>query len=138
MIKKDDLGNNGFSIIARKASSGRAGRFQEDIMRNKIKGVVLGVFMLCAVVTTVFALTGTSNAENQFISGEAVGSGNRYVLRDYEGLVAVFVENEPELPMTVTDIQVSTLRELDKQLLETGLKIDSHEKLVMTLEDLGS
>lgn len=107
-------------------------------MRNKIKGVVLGIFMLCAVATTVFALTGTSNAENQFISGEAVGSGNRYVLRDYEGLVAVFVENDPKLPMTVTDIQVSTLRELDRQLLETGLKIDSHEKLVMTLEDLGS
>lgn len=107
-------------------------------MSNKIKGVVLGVFMLCAAVTTVFALTGTGNAENQFISSDAVGSENRYVLRDYEGLVAVFVENDPELPMTVTDIQVSTLRELDRQLLEKGLKINSHEKLVMTLEDLGS
>lgn len=63
---------------------------------------------------------------------------DRYVLRDYEGYVAVFVENDPRCPMTVTDIQVSTLRELDKRLLRTGMKIDSHQRLMMTLEDLNS
>jgi hypothetical protein len=61
-----------------------------------------------------------------------------YVLRDYEGYVAIYVENDPSCPMTVTDIQVSTLREIDKTLLETGLKLYSREKLMMTLEDLGS
>ena len=63
---------------------------------------------------------------------------SRYVLRDFEGYVAVFVENDPNCPMTVTDIEVDTLRELDKRLLQTGMKISSHERLMMTLEDLNS
>ena len=46
--------------------------------------------------------------------------------------------NDAARPMTVTDIQTSTLRELDRKLLETGLKLYSHETLMMTLEDLGS
>ncbi|MEG1316711.1 MAG: hypothetical protein RSC86_04975 [Oscillospiraceae bacterium] len=60
------------------------------------------------------------------------------MLRFFEGYVAVFVENDPSCPMTVTDIQVSTLRELDRNLLQTGMKVRTHERLMMTLEDLGS
>jgi hypothetical protein len=61
-----------------------------------------------------------------------------YVLRDYEGYVAIFMENNSKLPMTVTDIQTSTLRALDRKLLETGMKLYSRERLMMILEDLGS
>ena len=107
-------------------------------MRNRIKGSVLGFLLLCAVFSSAFAIAGSSKAETPIINSENVGSENNYVLRDYEGYVAVFVENDPTCPMTVTDIQTSTLRELDQKLLQTGMKVRTHERLVMILEDLGS
>lgn len=38
----------------------------------------------------------------------------------------------------VTDIELSTLREADRQLLEAGLTVTSREELLTLLEDLGS
>lgn len=107
-------------------------------MKNKVKGFILGVMAAAAISSSVFAFAGAGKTENTYSDSVPPGSENRYVLRDYEGYVAIFVENEPKLPMTVTDIQVSTLRELDRKMLVTGMKIDSHEELVMLLEDLGS
>jgi hypothetical protein len=105
---------------------------------NKIKGFLLGFMALCAIFSATFALYGTTNAEDTTFKAEEAGSDSSYVLRDYEGYVAVFIEGEPDLPTTVTDIQVSTLREFDRLLLETGMKVASHDRLVMILEDLGS
>ncbi|MEG1730792.1 MAG: hypothetical protein RR269_03975 [Oscillospiraceae bacterium] len=93
-----------------------------------------------ALCCASLALAGFGDAENgnEAINCIAPADVNRYVLRDYEGYVAVFVENEPSCPMTVTDIQVGTLRELDRGLLQLGMKVQSHERLMMMLEDLGS
>lgn len=107
-------------------------------MKNRVKGVVLVFFLLTAISSTVFTLAESDRVENSVQDSQAPGENNRYVLRDYEGYVAVFVENEPELPVTVTDIQVSTLRQLDRNMLATGMKVDTHEGLMMLLEDLGS
>lgn len=98
----------------------------------------MGFFMLCAVISAVFAFSFFSIAQGGDEDGGSSGPGNRFVLREHEGYVAIFVENDPKLPMTVTDICVSTLRELDKQILETGMKVESHQELMMVLEDLGS
>lgn len=107
-------------------------------MSNRIKAPFLGFLALCAVVLSVFAFAGTGRAEDEMIGNNAPGSENNYVLRDYEGYVAVFVENDPACPMTVTDIEVGTLRELDRVLLQTGMKVKTHERLMMILEDIGS
>lgn len=114
-------------------------------MTNKIKGFLLAFVGVCAVFSSAFAVHGAvtsphrgAAAEPETVNAMAVGSESCYVLRDYEGYVAVFIENEPDLPMTVTDIQVSTLREFDQILLQTGMKVQTHERLTMMLEDLGS
>ena len=52
--------------------------------------------------------------------------------------IAVYDGADAKKPTTVTDIEVSTLRALDRQMVENGLALDSREKLMMTLEDLGS
>lgn len=106
----------------------------------KLKMLTLGILAVAAVLMTTAAVaTQTKNAlEKGTAACFAEPETSSYVLRDYEGYVAVFVENNPDCPMTVTDIQVSTLRELDKRLLQTGMKISSHERLMMTLEDLSS
>ena len=110
-------------------------------MKVKIKIAIIGMLLLAAVFLCAFAVIDNIKTSD---GGETASCLNEsqpetcYVLRDYEGYVAIYVENDPSRPMTVTDIQVSTLRELDKKLLETGLKLYSREKLMMTLEDLGS
>ena len=100
----------------------------------------MGVLCITTVffAAFVFADFESSGEEKAAVSAMAETSSICYVLREYEGYVAVFVENDPTCPMTVTDIQVSTLRELDRTLLETGIKLYSRERLMMTLEDLGS
>ena len=101
---------------------------------------ILGIICLFTVFLAAFVIIDFGRAEDsgEVVSAMAENSEICYVLRDYEGYVAIFVENDPTCPMTVTDIQVSTLRELDKMLLETGMKLYSRERLMMTLEDLGS
>ena len=109
-------------------------------MKRKLKIELIGALCLCAVFCATFALINISKAETDGKAVECMAESkeNNYVLRDYEGYVAIFVENNPTCPMTVTDIQVSTLREFDKMLLRTGMKLSSRERLMMTLEDLGS
>ena len=109
-------------------------------MKSKIKMAIIGMLCLFTVFFAAFVAVGFGRAEDdgEAVSAMAEKSETCYVLRDYEGYVAIFVENNPACPMTVTDIQVSTLRELDKTLLETGMKLYSRERLMMTLEDLGS
>lgn len=109
-------------------------------MKPKVKIVIIGILVLFTAFFSAYAIVGHVKAED---GGEAVSCMTEneetcFVLRDYEGYVAVYVENDSTRPMTVTDIPISTLRELDKKLLETGLKLYSKERLIMTLEDLGS
>lgn len=109
-------------------------------MKTKTRAFLLGIAFITALTFASAAIVSQVAAKSleSELSCFSGGAENRYVLRDYEGYVAVFVENNPDCPMTVTDIQVSTLRELDKRLLQTGMKVQSHERLIMTLEDLGS
>lgn len=106
-----------------------------SVLLNKQKKIILCVLVAGAAVSAGFAFSGMGYADNET---QAVEEGPCYVLRDYEGYVAVFVENDPSCPMTVTDIQTSTLRQVDRDTLQTGLKIRSKERLMMILEDLGS
>lgn len=110
-------------------------------MNSKVKAAVLALSFVCAsafAATAVISRVSADAKGAEAVFAEQAEEDKSYVLRDYEGYVAVFVENDPNCPMTVTDIQVSTLRELDKSLIQTGMKVKSHERLVMTLEDLGS
>lgn len=109
-------------------------------MKNKVKIPILIVLVLFAVALPAFALSEFvgETAEEDVVSTIAMGSEQNYILREYEGFVAVFVDNDPDCPMTVTDIEISTLRELDRTLIQTGMKVKSHNRLMMILEDIGS
>ncbi len=110
-------------------------------MKIKFKILLMGLLIITTIFFAAFVFSDfKSSGEGQgaAVTAMAETSSICYVLREYEGYVAVFVENDPTRPMTVTDIQVSTLRELDRTLLETGIKLYSKERLMMTLEDLGS
>ncbi len=62
----------------------------------------------------------------------------RYVLRLYQGSLAVFSEQNPETPLRVTEISQYSLRAYDKAQLERGITVEGDAALAMILEDFGS
>lgn len=101
------------------------------------KKIVLGTLCLCAALSGSFAVSRYERTQTEAVAC-AAETKECYVLRDYDGYVAVYDGPKAKKPTTVTDIQTSTLRALDQQMLKNGLELDSREKLMMTLEDLES
>ncbi len=71
-------------------------------------------------------------------SAAAVEPESAYVLREYDGCVAIFCGGKTAVPATVTDIEVRLLPEWDRQALAAGIAVDDPRELSMLLEDLGS
>jgi hypothetical protein len=109
-------------------------------MKARIKIALIGVLTLGAIFSAAFSTARYVREQTDGKTAECMTEtdSNSYILKEYEGHVAVFMANDLKNPVTVTDIQVSTLRDLDKKLMETGMRIDSRDRLMMTLEDLGS
>lgn len=61
-----------------------------------------------------------------------------FILREYGGVVGVFEPGRRSKPMSVTDIEVFSLREADRAMLETGIAVRDRAELMELLEDLGS
>lgn len=66
----------------------------------------------------------------------AVNARSAYVLRTNGGYVAVYEALSPDVPIEITDIAVSELREHDRELLRAGLGAEDREAVLMLLEDL--
>ena len=61
-----------------------------------------------------------------------------YVLREYEGQIAVYVSGDTENPVLLTGILTSSLRKTDRELLQEGISARGDEELAKLLEDFGS
>ncbi len=68
---------------------------------------------------------------------EAAAPESTYVLREYDGRIAVYCGRHAE-PAAVTDIEVRLLPEPDRQALSRGIGAEDPRSLCMLLEDLGS
>lgn len=60
-----------------------------------------------------------------------------YLLKTYNGRLAVF-EQGSDLPYKEFDININTLSDYDKELLENGITADSKEKIRKLIEDYTS
>lgn len=63
---------------------------------------------------------------------------NEYCLRECEGYIAVYRVDDLAEPMTVTDIEVSTLNDNDRLMLQNGITAENKTELISLLEDLSS
>lgn len=85
-------------------------------------------FTLCRPVEKSFPAV-----EEKYTSFETAA----YILKERNGYVAVFSSNDSEL-VNITSIPVSSLRQTDRMLLQSGITADSRETLLKLLEDLNS
>ncbi len=61
-----------------------------------------------------------------------------YFLRPSQGYVAVYRGKRDKTPESVTDIEISGLRDTDRALLQQGIPVSDRRELLALLEDLGS
>ena len=103
-----------------------------------------GALAVAAVVcasAAIGGITGDVSAGDDQLDGSLVWPESiedaEFILREYDGCVAVFAVGEKE-PVTMTDIEVRTLRETDRALLNAGLPAADKDEVLTLLEDLGS
>jgi hypothetical protein len=59
-------------------------------------------------------------------------------IRDFNGKIAIFREENSPLPEEITNIRTYSLPDADKELILNGISIENHAQLSRLLEDLGS
>lgn len=115
-------------------------------MKTKIRAG-LGCFLIvAAVVSAVSALAleardvapGKNYAEIEYREENSDEVREGFILKEYDGFIGIFSPGFEKIPITVTDIEVSTLREADKELLRAGIYAASREEMMQLLEDFGS
>ena len=95
--------------------------------RISLSLIMLVVAAACAV--SAFAVSAAAGEP-------AVQEG--YLLREYEGYVAIFDSGSGKTPKVITAIEMKNLTEADRALMEMGLPAETEEELALLLEDLGS
>lgn len=61
-----------------------------------------------------------------------------YILREYDGQIAVFVPQNEDIPVSLTGILTSTLRQSDRDELQRGIYVSGDNDLARLLEDFSS
>lgn len=95
--------------------------------------------MLCSAATVQsFQVHNDSRKSFPFVEEKYTSYGTAaYILKEQDGYVAVFSSNDSKL-LQLTSIPVSSLRKVDRTLLESGIAADSRETLLTLLEDFNS
>ena len=109
-------------------------------MRNAILLTLVGIIAVSLLtVGVVYALPqeGPGSQASSMGAAEASSedtSGYPYLLRSYDGKLAVFTDDlvEPDL---VFDVYVRTLPEYDQRQLERGVRVRDYDKLTALIED---
>lgn len=93
----------------------------------------LGIRIVSCVALMAIALTMAVFSMADFERPVTAG----YTLGEHDGLLAVFSAGSEE-PITVTEIELASLRQADRDMIDRGLSAQSREELLLLLEDLGS
>lgn len=99
-------------------------------MRTTFRIVLCICLMAIAVTMAAFTLAGFRRA--------AASPDGTLMLGAWQGSVAVFDRGDPSAPLSVTDIELSSLRATDRALIERGYPVTDRAALQILLEDLGS
>lgn len=92
------------------------------------------IILLCTGLFAVVLLCIYLPAKNTAPQNEQMTVSDTYILREYEGQIAVF-SDDSEMPVKVFDTAVSDLPKSDRELLELGITVETPEELQKLIED---
>ena len=96
--------------------------------------LTVAIVLSCAAVILSLLL---NNSSEKVIGNAEPSQKVEYVLKDYNGHIAVFHSNETT-PYKEFDIPTDTFSEYDKNMLKKGIKADSEEQIRQLIEDYTS
>ncbi len=100
-----------------------------EIMRFK---TVLFTVIILVVVGIIIAYSFPNDTENLVIHENE--STTLYTLKDYNGQIALFINNNA-IPAETYNIFTNSLPESDKKNLEKGITANNEKELIILLED---
>jgi len=111
------------------------------MLKTSYRAVILAV-MLFAAVMMLAALLLTAGlrsvaSEIPVIAGERE-SDPGYIVRAYNGHIAVFCGDITDSPAIETTIEIDSLRAVDRDKLLAGIAVTSYDDVLKLLEDFGS
>lgn len=102
-------------------------------MKTGIKMIVCTFMAAVALTFAVFTFLGFAK-KPQSLPENSEG----YILGEKDGNIAIFSSSEPSVPLSITNIELSQLRQADQSLVSIGITVANEEELMQLLEDLGS
>lgn len=111
-------------------------------MKSNIKTAIVLCLSAVSIITcaAAFRIGAEAKPEEQTVAAMSYSKpkSEEYLLREYDGFIAVYSFGDDDEPMTVTDIEVCTLNDNDRQMLRNGITAENKAELISLLEDLGS
>ena len=104
-------------------------------------GLRAAVLIVCAAAAAGMLIPAAATAKN--INTEAAAAAETaesravYTLRSCGNAVSVFSSDE-QVPIMQTDINLSSLRKADREMLREGITVESYNDIMSLLEDFGS
>lgn len=106
-------------------------------MNERIRITVCAITAVIAVIMSAITVNSLRGEAAEVSTAEHHAAGG-FVIREHGGRIAVFDVNAPEVPLTVTNINVASLRDSDRWLLSDGIRLSDETQVAQLLEDLGS
>ena len=113
-------------------------------MRLKLKISLLLILFVSAIITSCMAAKSLQSPWQRWLPEEIYESLSRkagraeFFLGGSKGYVAVFQGRNDKQPLTMTGIELKSLRLADRAMLEKGIPVSDETALLQLLEDLGS
>lgn len=113
-------------------------------MGLRLKIALLMCAVAAAVYTGVEAFRSMQPAEKNIIPEEiyaryvARADTAQFFLKDKGDYVAVYRRERDKDPVTITNIELACLRNVDRAMVEAGIPVADRWELLQLLEDLGS
>ena len=110
---------------------------------EKIKTMKTGTKIIICTIAAILALVFAAFTYDSFkpsgtVYAAVIETPQIFVLGEWNGNIAVFEGTDTKNPVSITDIELRTLRESDRALIRAGLVAASRAELLELLEDLGS
>lgn len=106
-------------------------------MKPYAKAAATAALVLMSVLTGAAAINSSESGSASAAQEETAEIKAEYCLKAYDGYIAIY-KADGKKPISVTEIEISTLNKEDAKLLKKGIEAENKEAVLMLLEDFGS